>query len=195
MVMLRTTKRLFHDKMAPVKSHMCVRIGSVLVRVVRATRLVTSRQDDHSDPACSVQCSVPGPVSFPLSPRVPQAGVPWLRRFSHVYFNEPARAPHRRARPTRDSRTLRPDTHTGRRTATRPRAGPPGLPVSFSRRPSTLTVTLLAHADRQPPRPVRLAVTPMPAEGRDPPAPLTSTADGYNFVRSIIRSSKRNGVS
>jgi hypothetical protein len=60
MVMLRTTKRLFHDKMAPVKSHMCVRIGSVLVRVVRATRLVTSRQDDHSDPACSA-------VSTPVS--------------------------------------------------------------------------------------------------------------------------------
>lgn len=65
MVMLRTTKRLFHGKMAPVKSHMCVRIGSVLVRVVRATRLVTSRQDDHSDPACSAVASEFG---------VPQAG-------------------------------------------------------------------------------------------------------------------------
>lgn len=67
MVMLRTTKRLFHDKMAPVKSHMCVRIGSVLVRVVRATRLVTSRQDDHSDPACS---AVSTPVSSDREHRV-----------------------------------------------------------------------------------------------------------------------------
>jgi len=109
---------------ASQESHVCVRIGSVLVRVVRTTRLVTSRQYDHSDPACSVQCSVPGPVSFPQTfPRPAQAGVPWLRRFSHVYFNEPARAPHR-------ERDRQPDTtaghpHRAPGTATRPRAGPP----------------------------------------------------------------------
>ena len=188
MVMLRTTKRLFHDKMPPVKSHMCVRIGSVLVRVVRTTRLVTSRQDDHSDPACSA-VNLPSVhasdrehrVTVRSSPGRTARGVPVGLRPRPFSQKEKRRhaSPNTVRAPDRPpvcglctSRTRRGTTRTARRG-----------PASPDRH--------TAHTGHRPlaRRPARGAAAPRVAVTR------RAAADGIGNASNFVRSSKRSGVS